>query len=144
MIINITFHFDHVGSIVCLSIFQGCIDPRHDFSHFLYCLLLLDAMYNIHIISLVRTIFIHVIFLTYPKIYGMIPWPISQGLHHFLITLRWLPLLICLRSISDKMWLESFLPLIHISFLIVIPSPLESWLSSVLLIQILGFSYGFL
>ena len=126
MIINLTFHFNHVGLIVYLPIVQGCIDPWHGSTHILYCLLFIDVMCSLHFISLVRTIFIHVISFTSPTLYGMLSWPLSQGICHFLITLRWFPLLMCLISIPYERWLEPFLPIIHIVFLLVILGLLES------------------
>jgi hypothetical protein len=116
MIINLTFQINHAGLIVCLSIVQDCIDHWHAYSHVLYCLLLLGSMHNLHFISPMRTIFIHVISFTSPKLDGLLSWPLSQGIYHFLITLIWFPLLVCLRSIPYERWLESFLPLIHLSF----------------------------
>jgi hypothetical protein len=141
--INLTFYFNHVGLIICLSIVQGCIVPWHASTHVPYFLLFLNVMHSPHLISLVRTIFIHVISFTSLTLYGLFSWPISQGIYHFFITLRWFPLLMCLRTITNERWLKSFLPLIHISFHLVIPGLLESWPSSVLLIQILILSYGF-
>jgi hypothetical protein len=43
----------------------------------------------------------------------------SQGICHFLIALRWMPFLMCLRTIPYKRWLKLFLPLINVSFLLV-------------------------
>ena len=125
MIINLTFHFNYVGLIVCLSIVEGCIDPCYAFAHVLYYLLL-DTMHSPHLISSVRTIFIHVISLTSQTLYALLFWPLSKGICHFLITLRWFPLLICLRSIPYERWFEYFLPLIHVYFLLVIPRLLEN------------------
>jgi hypothetical protein len=64
MIINISFHLNNVGLTIFVSICQGYVDPLHAPTHVLYCLLLLDSMHNPHLISSVRKIFVHVIFLT--------------------------------------------------------------------------------
>ena len=43
MIINLTFYLNHVGLVVCLYVFQGCINPWHDFSHIIHYISFLNV-----------------------------------------------------------------------------------------------------
>jgi hypothetical protein len=86
----------------------------------------------------------NVISLTSRTLYGLFYWPLPQGIYHLRLTLYWIPLLIFLRAILEEMCLKYFLPLIHISLLIIIRVFLKNWLSLFILIQIFDLPYGFL
>jgi hypothetical protein len=89
MIINLTFHLNHVGLIFYFPIVQGCISPWHSSTHIFHYIKLLDVMYSPHPLSLVRTIFVHVVSFTSPTLYGLLystspPRNLSSWIHFVL------------------------------------------------------------
>ena len=62
--INDTFHFNHIGLLFCLSIFEGCIYCVH----VLYYCSRLDVVHNLFLISFVRNILVLVILFTPPTL----------------------------------------------------------------------------
>jgi hypothetical protein len=126
MIINITFHFNHVGLIVCLSIIQGCLYPLHTLAHVFHYIHILKFVDDPHPFSLVRTIFIHVFSFTSPTLYELLSWPLPHGIYHLRFILCWIPLLMCLGFVPKEIYLRSFLPLIHLAFLLIVPRFLKS------------------
>jgi hypothetical protein len=127
LIINLTSHFNHVGLIVFLSTVEGFINPWNAPPHVFHYIIFLKVMPIHHPISFMGTIYIHVVSFTSPILYGLLSWPFTQGISHIGLILCSLPLPICLRIIPEERCLESFLPLIHISFLFVIPNSLKSF-----------------
>jgi hypothetical protein len=121
LMINITFYLDHVGLVGYLSIVQGCINPWHALSHIVHYICFMNFMHIPHLISLVRKIFVLMFSFTSPTPYAMLSWNFTHKLCHFMFTLCWVSLLICLRYVLNEAFLESFLPLIHLFSLFIIP-----------------------
>ena len=77
---------------------------------------------------------------TTPTLNRWLPWPLTPCLDRSGFSKSWLSLSI----ISEEWWLSSLLPLIHLEFLFVFPSFLESWPCFLLIIQAFSLPYGLL
>jgi hypothetical protein len=126
MLINLTFHFNHGGSILFFLVVQTCINTWHSPSHIFHYFNLLNVVDSPHSFSFVRAIQIQVIPLTSPKLYmRMLPWHFPKRICCLLFILGLLDFLVCWRVILEKGWLKTFLPLLPLSFHLVIPSLLK-------------------
>jgi len=123
MVVNITFHFNHRGLILCLRVVQGCVDPEYSTAHVLHCFILLNIVDSSHFVISVGAISVPMVSFTTPTFHWWRSWHLPTHFNLPGLSKRWLSL----RTVSKKGWLSSLLPLIHLEFIIVFPSLLESW-----------------
>jgi hypothetical protein len=123
LVVDRTFHFNHVGLILCLLVFQGCINPWHISAHVLYCLSSLYIVNNPTFSTSVRIIFEPMVSFTNLALHRWLSWLLTPCVNHSGFLMRLLPLWI----IYEEWWISSLLALIDLEFLIVFPSLLERW-----------------
>jgi hypothetical protein len=142
MINDLTFHFDHIGLVFCLSIFKGYICSWNISSHVFYCSSLLDVLHNLDFISSMREILVYVVLFASPTL----DWcssPFSQGVFFLGLLLSRPILLIFIRVFSIERRFESFPSLIKFLLLLIPPILLQILSSLSLLVQVLILSNGF-
>ena len=130
MVVDHTFHFNHVRLIFNLLVVQGYIDPWHCIAHVLHCFSLLNIVDNSYFIIYVGEISVPMVSFTTPTLHRCMSWHFPTHFSLPGICKRWL----FLRTVSEKGWLSSLLPLIHIEFIFVFPGLSENRLLSLLLI----------
>jgi hypothetical protein len=123
LVVDHTFHFNHVGLVLCFLVVQGCINPWYISSHVLYCFCSLYIVNNPTSFTSVRTISKPMVSFTTPTLHRWLSWPLNPCVNHSGFFMHLFPLWI----IFEESWLSSLLPLIHLEFFIVFPSLLESW-----------------